>query len=206
MRSREALLVIVIIGLVAYLLHTCDRAKRVEYDLHAEQDKAKFWKDKDGRSNAEIAVIKKDFQSYILKSEDSLKKLSIKPKTVTKIETMVTETRDTVYLTKHSPIFTNKWSMFELLDSNRVAYKIRDSLALITHTKHYGFLNLKTKYVTRAISFNPNTSITGLTSVEIIPRVRRLNLGMYAGYGMQLSGGTIRVGPSVGIGATFRIF
>lgn len=209
MKARDGLFIIIIIGLVAYLLHTCDRAKRVEYNLHAEQEKAIFWKDNQGRSNAELGVLRQDYQTYILKNEsvvDSLKALKIKPKNVTKIETLVTETRDTIYLSKQTPLFSNKWSTFALLDSNRVAYKIRDSLALITHTKHYGFLNLKTKYVTRAISFNPQTAITGLTSVEIIPRVRRLSLCMYAGYGIQLSGGIVRVGPSAGIGVTFRIF
>jgi hypothetical protein len=201
---RDSLFVVIIIVLSLVLLNTCEKAKRVEHALHSQQEQAAIWRDKAGRSNAELKVLKLDVKNLQDLYNDSLRNLDIKPKTVTKLVTVTTETKDTVYVTRDKP-FGNRWATFTLQE-NKLSYFIRDSLALITHTNRYGLFNLKSKYVTRAVSFNPNTVLTGMTSVEIIPRTRKLSIGVYAGYGMQLSGGVVRVGPSFGIGVTHRIF
>jgi hypothetical protein len=204
---RDSLFVVIIVVLFMVLLNTCQEVKRVESAWHSQQEEVKIWRDKAGRSNAELRVLKLDFKSFNTLHNnivDSLRKLGIKPKTVTKLVTVTTETRDTVYISKDKP-FGNRWAMFNIVD-DKLSYLIRDSLALITYNKKYGFLNLKTKYVTRVISFNPNTILTGMTSTEIVPGQRKISIGFYAGYGMQLSEGVIRIGPSFGIGVTHRLF
>lgn len=206
-KHRDSLFVVIIIILSLALLNICGKAKRVADNLRSQQEQVTIWQDKAGRSNAELKVLKldyktfQDFHSHIV---DSIRHLGIKPKTVTKVVTVTTETKDTVYVTRGKP-FGNRWATFNL-QNDKLSYLIRDSLALITHHKKYGFLKLKSKYVTRAVSFNPTTVLTGMTSIEIIPVTRKLSVGIYAGYGMQLSGGTVRVGPSLGIGVTHRIF
>ena len=207
MRSHKAILILIIIALFVFLLYTCDNAKRVEAAYAASQEQAKIWRDKEGRSNAELQVLKLGYKEFVESQAnviDSLNKLKINPKTVTKIITISNNTADTVVLTRRS--FSDRWTHFNLLDSNRLAYTLRDSLALITHEKHYGFLNLKSKYVTRAVSFNPHSTLRGLTTTEIVPRNRRLSLGLYAGYGLSLSGGVVRAGWGTGVGLTFQIF
>lgn len=206
-RKRDAGFIITIALVLIALLHTCDKSKRVEHALESEQKKAIIWQDKFGRSNAEVAVVKEDLKTFKTlhgNIVDSLSKaLAIKPRTVTKIQTVTTQTTDTVTLSAGR--FSDRWSSFSLT-GNTLVYSFKDSLALVSYKKGYGFLHLKTKYVTRVVSFNPNTKLTGLTSLEIIPKERRLHLGMYAGYGIQLSGGAIRVGPSVGVGVTYRLY
>jgi hypothetical protein len=113
-------------------------------------------------------------------------------------------TTDTVTLIKNQ--YVDRWTNIQLLDSNRVAYKFRDSLALISYNKKYGFLNLKSSYVTRAISFNPHTTLTGITSIEIKPETRRLSLGIYSGYGATKSGNQVYTGVQAGLGISYRIF
>lgn len=206
--KRDAILILIIAALLILLLHTCDSAKRTERTLESELGSVQIWRDKFGRSNAELTVTKLDYQSlkkYHSNVVDSLRKqLGIKPKSVTNVVTVGSVISDTVFITTGKPS-VSKWATFKL-DSNKLVYSIRDSLVLVTYNKRYGFLNLKTKYTTRVVSFNPHSTITGLTSIEIIPKERRLHLGLYAGYGMQLNQGVVRVGPSVGLGITMKIF
>lgn len=205
--KRDGFFVILIAIFVMALLYTCDSSKKFERALSAQQDTAKIWRDQAGRSNAELTVTKLDFVTFKQNNSnviDSLKKLKIKPRTVTSIVTVSTVTKDTIYLSKENP-FVDKWATFNLLDSMRVVYTIRDSIALITHKKGYGFLNLKTKYVTRAISFNPKTTLNGITSVEIVPKQRRVSLGLYAGYGLQFHQ-VVTFGPCIGVGVSCRLF
>lgn len=204
---RDSLFVVIIVILFLALIHSCQETKRVASALHSQQEQAVIWRDKAGRSNAELRIAKLDlktFQDLHRNVMDSLRQLEIKPKTVTKLITVTTETKDTVHITRGKP-FGNRWANFNIQD-DKLSYLIKDSLALIVHNKKYGLFNLKSKDVVRAISFNPNTILTGLTSIEIVPRDRKISFGVYAGYGMQLSGGVIRVGPTFGIGITHKIF
>jgi len=205
-RLTTVIFVLALIFVGAGWMNSCEKAKRVESALHTSQEEAKIWKDKWGRSNAEAAVLqldKENLRKHHNNVVDSLKKHGIKMRTVTRIETVNTVIRDTVPIYNSS--WQDDWSFFEF-DSTFFRYEIRDSLALVTHDKKYGFLNLKTKYVTRAIAFNPNTTLLGLTSSEIIPRERRLSVGLYAGYGATVSRDVVRVGPQIGVGLNYRIF
>jgi hypothetical protein len=192
---------VVIILLLVALLYTCEHTERVATQ-HA--DTVKIWRDKYGRSNAEVEVLQSSSKIHAKLADSLQQQLNIKPKTVTKIITISNTITDTVFLSKDRPV-VSRWASFSL-DSNRLVYSIRDSLALITYRKKYGLLHHKSKYVTRAVSFNPHANITGMTSTEIIPKERRISLGLYAGYGLSVSGGTVRAGWNTGLGVTFRIF
>lgn len=194
----------VIAVLIMALLYTNDKAKRVATQLETSQAEAVYWKDKEGKANAEIEVLRvENFKQT--KLADSLKKLDIKPKTVQKVVTIRTHSTDTVTIINGRP-FGNKWANFQI-DDDLLKYSFTDSIALVTYTDRYGFLNLNSKYVTRAISYNPHTILTGITSTEILPKTRRVSFGLYSGYGLQLGrDGIVRHGWSAGVGLSFRIF
>lgn len=201
-RGTSILLIVIIAALSIALLHTYDYAKRVEYNLVAQKDTVKIWRDRYGHSNAELQVSQLDYRQL---SDSFRHQLKIKPKTITRVATVTSTTTDTVYIVTGRPV-VNRWSSFNLLDNNTLAYTVRDSLALVTYKKKYGFMNLDTKYVTRAVSFNPQSIITGMTTSEIIPEKRRVGLGLYAGYGITLSGGVVRAGWSTGVGLCYNLF
>jgi predicted RND superfamily exporter protein len=196
----------VIIILLTFGFHQLDRARRAERSLNTEHDVAKYWKDKYNHSNAQVSVLQADHNTFeIIHASvvDSLKKQGIKLKQVKRIETVTLVKRDTVVLVNHQ--YHDRWRDVYLKDST-LTETSRDSLALITMNSHYGFFNLKTKYVTRAISYNPHTILTGITSAEIVPRERRIHIGIYGGYGLTKVSNTVYAGPQIGAGFTFKIF
>jgi hypothetical protein len=206
-RGTSITFIVIIALLLCGWLQTCENAKRVESALHTSQEQAKIWKDKYGHSNAELTVLQLDKSNFLKFHNDivdSLKRQGIKPKQIVRIETITAHTTDTVVLVNNR--YHDQWADFTKLEDNKFAYDIRDSLALVTYDKPYGFLHLKTKYTTRAISYNPHTTLTGLTSTEIIPKERRLSLGVYGGYGATLSGSEVKTGPQIGFGINLRIF
>ena len=207
MDKLASISIAVIIVLVMLQLRSCAREDELNDSLVVASEEASIWQDKFNRSNAEISVLQLQrgtFEKYHAKIVDSLKAAGIKIKNVEKIVTVSSHTTDTVTLVKNK--YVDRWTNINLLDSNTVAYSNKDSLALVTHHKKFGFLNLKSKYVTQAIAFNPNTTLTGITSTEVVPKVRRINLGIYTGYGLTLSGEVVRPGLQVGIGLQYRIF
>jgi hypothetical protein len=207
MKRLFTIAVFIIIVLLTFGFHQLDRARRAERSLITEHDVAKYWRDKLNHSNAEISVLQADRKTFEIihaSYKDSLKRQGIKLKQVKRIETINTVTRDTVVLVKNH--YIDRWTDIRLIDSNKLSYKIKDSLALITINKPYGFLNLNTKYVTRAISYNPHTTLTGITSTEIIPHERRIHLGIYAGYGVTKVSTNVYAGPQLGAGISFRIY
>jgi hypothetical protein len=192
--------------LVGLLFRSCQENTNANKAIVSASDQATFWKDKAGRSNAEVEALKLDKQTFREYHElvvDSMKKQGIKIKHVDRIITINSITRDTVVLTNDR--YADEWSSFTMEDST-LRYYIKDSLALITHHSKFGFLKLKSKYVTRATTFNPNTILTGIRSTEIYPKQRRINFGVYTGYGLSLNDGVLRPGPQVGVGLQVRIF
>lgn len=194
-------IVIAVLGIL--LVYTNDKAKRVATQLESTKAVASYWKDNAGRSNAEIAVLRvENFKDK--KIADSLRSLDIKPKTVTQVVTIKTHSVDTVTIYKGRP-FGNKWATFNI-NNNLLTYNFTDSIALVTYSKRVGLFKPRV-YTTRAISFNPYTTLTGITSTEILPKERRFSIGGYAGYGLQFGrDGVIRHGWSTGVGINFRIF
>lgn len=198
------------VAILSFLLvRQYDKNSRLEEAYVASQDTVKVWQDKAGRSNAEIAVVKlslAEAKRVEKKLLDSVKKVTgIKPKNIKSVVTVNTQTTDTVYLDFTSK-FEDEWGSFELLDSSTLAYTLRDSIMLVHHNQKHGFLNLKSKYVIRAVSFNPHTTIKGLSSLELAAPKRRLGVGLFAGYGIMQTDGEIRAGWTTGVGLTFKIY
>lgn len=206
LKKYNLIMVIVIVLLATLNFHQCSSKKDIEKAAIAAAAEAEFWRDKNNHSNAEILVLKAD-KELIKKTNadlvDSLKKENIKLKNTKSVVTITKHTTDTVKVDK--PRFEGPWFSYQWLDKETLAFFSKDSIALITHEKKYGFLNLRSKYVTRAISYNPNTILTGITSVEIVPKRRKLGLGLYVGYGATISQGIVRAGPQVGFGIQIRL-
>jgi hypothetical protein len=196
-----------ILFMVMYVFQ-CERSIQLQDALESQRDSAIFWQDQYGRSNAEKTTVElalRDAKKIEGELLDQIKKQTgIKPRTIKSVETITTHSTDTVYLQWNT--YQDEWIKFDLLDSLTLSYAIRDSITLIHHRDHYGFLNLKVKDKVRVISHNPRTVINGLTSLEIEPPRRRITVGPYVGYGFTVSDGVVRTGPQVGIGVTFRIF
>ena len=191
--------------MLSFLLKECSNAKSYKHQLFQSTEQANVWRDKYGRSNAELAVLRTDYSTFKSLHKDiidSLKSLNIKPRQIRSYHTITKNTTDTIYINKP---YTDRWSSFIKINDSTLTYKINDSIALITHTKKYGLLNLKSKYVTRVISFNPNSMITGITSTEIIPRERRVSVGLQAGYGFVFAE-DVKLGFYFGGGVGIRIF
>jgi hypothetical protein len=198
--------VVIIIVLLTFGMHQLDRATSAQKSISTSEGAVTYWRDKHNHSNALVNNLVTDKENLLrlhANFADSLKKLGIKIKNVDRIITVNTTTTDTIFLHKNK--YSDKWTKVSLKDSVLV-YSNKDSLALIPYNKKYGLLNLKTSYVTRAISFNPHTTLTGITSIEIKPAVRRLSLGIYSGYGATKSGNQVYTGVQVGLGISYRIF
>lgn len=191
--------------MLAFLLKECSEVKSYRQQLFQSEEKAKIWRDKYGRSNAELVVTKTDYNTFKNLHKDildSIKSLKIQPRHIRSYHTITNTTTDTIYINKP---YTDRWSSFNKINDSLISYTIKDSIALITHNKKYGFLNLKSKYVTRVVNFNPNSTITGITSTEIITKERRLSIGLQAGYGFVFSG-SVKLGFYGGVGVGVRVF
>jgi hypothetical protein len=196
-----------ILFLVMYV-YQCQHSVQLQEALVSQQDSARFWRDEYGRSNAEKTTVElqlrdaKKVQGELL--ETIKKETGIKPRTIKSVETVTTHSTDTVYLERN--VYQDDWIKFDLLDSITLSYVIRDSITLIHHRDHYGFLDLKSVDKVRAISHNPRTRINGITSLEIEPPKRRISVGPYVGYGLTVSDGVVRTGVQFGVGIQIRIF
>jgi hypothetical protein len=192
------------------LLNTSSKLSKMTDAYVANSQETKIWKDKHERTHAELVVTQIDL-SLAKKVEadllDSLRKVTgIKPKHTRSVVTVHTRTTDTVAFYLNKPRWSNKWASFEWLDSSRLAYSVVDSMILVNHIKRHGFLNLKSTYVTRVVTFNPNTTTLGMKSIEFVPPKRRISIGAHAGYGLQFSGGGASAGWNIGIGLNYKFF
>lgn len=204
--SLDVFFIAVIAILLCILMRQCDKIKQSDFALNAIKEDVKFWKDESGHAHASITVMKADRETVIKLKDgiiDSLKKENIKLRNVKSFTTITKHTIDTIDLSRAS--YSTRWLKYQYIDSTRLIVNSIDSLALITHFKKYGFLNLRSKYIAEAISYNQNTIIKGITSVEIDPAPRRISVGFYSGYGLSLSAGQLRPGFNLGVGIMYRI-
>lgn len=97
--------------------------------------------------------------------------------------------------------FEDKWlSIDGSLTDKPWTYSIRDSLTFVSYYKKKGLF--KKQLVLNAYSANPNTTITGLTAIDIAqPKPKRIGIGLQAGYYYT---GKAFV-PAAGIGITYNI-
>lgn len=197
------------------LLQWCNYKKdvdRVNDNLRASQSEVKLWTDKFGRSHAEKERIKltlDEIRNSIPSLLDSIKVdfTNVKPKTITNILTVTKHTRDTIYFDKpiDCPDFSlklkDKWASIDI-NSKGFTYTVMDSIALVNSTKRHGFLNSKRIDTVEALSYNPNTTLTGVTSIDIIRKERNWGIGVMAGYGMTSTG----LSPTLSVGVYRRLY
>ncbi len=205
MNRFTSILIALCVVLIFLQVRSCQEINFTKKQLELSGEKADFWRDKSNRSNAELAVLQLDkqtFKKYHAELSDSLKELNIKLKNVSGITTITKTITDTVPFVNNQ--YRDRWSFFKL-ENNKLSYSIKDSIALVTHHKKHGSLNHKSRYSVRVVSFNPAVQFTGITSTEIRPKQRRVNIGLYSGYGVTLTGKP-QFGLQVGIGIQYRIF
>ncbi len=173
--------------------------------VQLQHDTIVQYQDVAGNQHAQVAIQQADMEflkALHAKEIDSiLYLLNIKDKQVQGVTMASTSTAatikprvDTVFVdsshTDYNLTYTDKWLKIngKIGSNNFLKYSYKDSLI---------FTTLVTKNLLRvdAYSLNPNTTITGLTSIKIpIPKEKKWGLGPYMGYGfdgnkMQASAG-----------------
>jgi len=191
-------------ALIVIFYSTCNKYK-YNYEeqsslITAFQDSIKYYKDKDGKNSAEIALLegsKENLLKIIGKSDAQLTKLLKKGASsgtvfsqTTKFDTIVTVKRDTVNgKLEYSNLIRNGW--FELGvkvkdDSLETFLQTRDSLSVSFQKVKQGFLKPK-KSVVVVTNANPYVNTTGLRSFDI-PQ-KKSNLKFWFGVGIGAGAG-----------------
>ena len=193
------LFALIIIG-----ISTCNKYK-AQLDeqsslITAFQDSVKYFKDKDGKNSAQIALLegsKDNLLKIIGKSDAQLTKLiraGARSGTVftqtTKFDTIVTVKRDTVNgVIEYSNLIKNNWIDLQVKvkdDSLETFLETRDSLSVSFQKVKQGFLKPK-KSVVVVTNANPYVKTTGLRSFDI-PQ-KKSNLKFWFGVGIGAGAG-----------------
>jgi hypothetical protein len=197
------LFALIIIG-----ISTCNKYK-AQLDeqsslITAFQDSVKYFKDKDGKNSAQIALLegsKDNLLKIIGKSDAQLTKLiraGARSGTVftqtTKFDTIVTVKRDTVNgVIEYSNLIKNNWIDLQVKvkdDSLETFLETRDSISVSFQKVKQGFLKPK-KSVVVVTNANPYVKTTGLRAFDI-PQ-KKSNLKFWFGVG-------------IGAGAAYLLF
>jgi predicted RND superfamily exporter protein len=188
------------------------RESQWEAAVNAKSTQAEIWRDKYNRSNAKIEHIEVShdiFRKANAKLLDSLKReLNIKPKTVKEYIEVTTEIAlppKTIFIANDSTfIFEDEWAKIEGTvhkDSLSISANFISRLRYIKHDERYGFLNLKTKTISRFVTDNPYETITGVRQMEVLHKQKPVTFGLQVGYGITPKG----LSPYVGFGASIRV-
>ena len=168
--------------------------------ITAFQDSIKYYKDKDGKNSAEIALLegsKDNLLKIIGKSDAHLTKLLKKGASsgtvfnqTTKFDTIVTVERDTVNgLVEFNKSIKNNWIDLQVKvkdDSLLTSLQTTDSLSVSFQKVKQGFLKPK-KSVVVITNANPYVNTTGLRSFDI-PK-KKSNLKFWFGVGIGAGAG-----------------
>jgi hypothetical protein len=168
--------------------------------ITAFQDSIKYYKDKDGKNSAQIALLegsKENLLKIIGKSDAQLTKLlknGASSGTVfnqtTKFDTIVTVKRDTINgVIEFSNSIKNNWIDLQVKvkdDSLQTFLETRDSLTVSFQKVKQGFLKPK-KSVVIVTNANPYVKTTGLRSFDI-PQ-KKSNLKFWFGVGIGAGAG-----------------
>lgn len=183
------------------------------------------WVDSNNKSRARVKVVEANKETAKIAYGKELAALEVEIKglkirnlrssgsvqTVTEGRVEVQLVRDTIFVTgdpdtRHftfeDPYLYLEGELSTIADRMSLTYRITNSIKLVEYRKKSGFLGIKKEVVVEAISENPNTTITGLTSLKINPTRKRVGLVLYAGLGMNSKG----FSPQIGIGVGYRIF
>jgi hypothetical protein len=164
------------------------------------QDSIKYYKDKDGKNSAQIALLegsKENLLKIIGKSDAQLTKLlkngassGIVFNQTTKFDTIVTIKRDTVNgVIEFNKSIKNNWIDLQVSvkdDSLLTSFETRDSLSVSFQKVKQGFLKPK-KSVVVVTNANPYVNTTGLRSFDI-PQ-KKSNLKFWFGVGIGAGAG-----------------
>lgn len=187
-------------ALIVIFYSTCNKYK-YNYEeqsslITAFQDSIKYYKDKDGKNSAEIALLegsKENLLKIIGKSDAQLTKLLKKGASsgtvfnqTTKFDTIVTVKRDTVNgVIEFNNSIKNNWIDLQVKvkdDSLETFLQTRDSLSVSFQKVKQGFLKPK-KSVVVVTNANPYVNTTGLRSFDIPQKKNNLKFWFGVGIG-----------------------
>lgn len=217
-------LVLVIIGLIYFNRITSNKLALKDNALITAQDTAHLFKTKLGNQGAYIATITADKNSLInileLKEKESGKYKDIidslkKDNSIQSISKVETETKtryikdiDTIYkaLDFRDSIQTKWYDAGVHIKNSKLGLNLtqRDELNLTSKLKDNKGLFTGKTLTTFATSNNPNTNITGITSISTVVDKRKIRLGVTVGPSALITpSGNIAVGAGATIGISF---
>jgi len=207
----EALMLLVFVIIILSRLQAALRSNsRLQDNLRISNQQAEIWRDKYGRSHGEVERLKltnKELREAMPALIDSIKRdfKDVKPRTITNVVTVTKVVRDTIPFPVDNPLgfhYKDRWNEFKINTDSTFSFSVKDSLALVSSRKNFGFLGLKKKNTVEVVSYNPKSTITGLKSIEIVENPKRVGIGIMVGYGMSKDG----LSPVVSAGVFYRIF
>lgn len=217
-------LVIIILGLIYLNRITNNKIATKDNALIAANDTVHLFKTKLGNQGAYISTIVADKNDLIsilnLKDKtgeqykdiiDSLKKNKSLQSAVivnTNTETKYIHSIDTVYkrLTLNDTISTKWYDAGIHIKDSQLTLNLnqRDELNLISSLKDNKGWFTGSTLTTYAVSKNPDTKVTGITSISTVVNKRKARLGIFLGPGLTINNkGNISVGLTAGFGITF---
>jgi hypothetical protein len=182
---------------VTVLLEMRGQIKDHQQALIASKSQIDLWRDKEGRSRAELQTVELAMGTLkqTHKAElDSLKgDFDFKLRNLQSSTNVSTTTTQTVYLTQVDTVFyphyvyRDKWTYIDLkfkTDVPELTYSIRDSISFIQHYKRESLFGRKVLYID-GVSYNPNTQITGIKNLRIKENPSKYSLGLQIGYSLR---------------------
>lgn len=187
-------------ALIIIFYSTCNNYKHSYEEqsslITAFQDSVKYYKDKDGKNSAQIALLegsKENLLKIIGKSDAQLTKLLKKGASsgtvfnqTTKFDTIVTVQRDTVNgVVEYSNSIKNNWIDLQVKvkdDSLQTSLQTRDSLSVSFQKVKQGFLKPK-KSVVVITNANPYVKTTGLRAFDIPKKNNKIKFWFGVGIG-----------------------
>jgi hypothetical protein len=193
-------------------------------NMHAMMaDSAEYWRDESGKARASEAVALTNLETAKEMMPRELEALrrdisglkrnlsnleSVTAAGITSRGTISGSVRDTTIINnnieRRSKTFTygDKWIWVNGLISDStfdLQYKYEDSMVFTTYWKKEGLFK-KRVLTLDAISYNPNSTISGIKNIRIAtPKRRKPRIGVYLGYGIGRNG----LSPQVGVGMVY---
>lgn len=190
----------ILIALIIMGISTCNQYK-AQYEeqsslIEASQDTVKYYKEKDGKQSAQIALLegsKENLLKVIGKSNQNLAKLIKKGATsgttfeqITKFDTIVVVKRDTIDgKISYTNEIVNQWARVDVSladDSLYTNVQFKDSILVSFQKVKQGFLKPK-KSVVIVTNVNPYVKTSGLKAFDIPQKKSRLKFWLNFGFG-----------------------
>lgn len=195
----------VLFALIVIQYSTCNYYKHQSDEqsslITASQDSIKYYKDRDGKNSAQIAVLegsKDNLLNIIGKNDKAMTKLiksgaksGVVVNQVTRIDTLVLIKRDTVdgAITYKNTLYNNWYTLDQSIvnDSLSVSLEVRDSISVSFSKVRQGFLKPK-KSVVIVTNANPYVKTSGLKAFDI-PKNNNNKHKFWVGLGIGVGAG-----------------